>query len=98
MKRKFLFAIAGAVLGSGVAMFSAQAAPGALSPLKGVISSETLVDKAHGRHRACVRWRGRWHRHVGRRHRAVSCAPRWRRYRDCFWDRRGRRVCVWRRR
>ncbi|HEX7076671.1 MAG TPA: hypothetical protein VF226_21735 [Hyphomicrobiaceae bacterium] len=98
MKRTAVFAIAGAVFGVGVAVSGVQAAPSALSDLMGATNSQSLVEEVHGRHRACVRWRGWWHRHVGWRNRTVACGPRWRRYRHCFWDRRGRRVCVWRRR
>ena len=97
MSRKFIFAIAGAALGLGVAVSAANAAPGTLAPLNGAAAADSLVQKTHGFHRSCVRFRGWWHRHSFRG-RSVSCFVRPRPYRDCFFDRRGRRVCVWRRR
>jgi len=97
MGRKFAFALAGAVLGLGVAVSAASAAPGSLAPLHGAANADSLVQKTHGFHRSCVNHRGWWHRHVSRG-RAVSCRVRPRVYRHCYFDRRGKRVCVWRRR
>lgn len=60
----YVAALAGllAIAGAGSA---AQAAP-ALSGVKGQIAAETLVQKTHGVHRACVRdWRG-YHRSPNR--------------------------------
>ncbi|MCL4765563.1 MAG: hypothetical protein KJZ80_04985 [Hyphomicrobiaceae bacterium] len=98
MNRRFVLVMAGAALSFGLVVSTAQAAPAGLAPLKETATSGNLVGKTHGWHRRCVRYRGWRHRHVRRG--AVSCRPRWRwrRYRHCFIDRRGLRICVWRRR
>jgi Spy/CpxP family protein refolding chaperone len=92
--RAITLTLAGAVLAMGVAASSAQAAPSALSPLKNA-GTESLVQKTHGWHRGCVWWRGWSHRHL-RNGRAVSCRI-WKPRRHCYVNRRGVRVCVWRR-
>ena len=94
--KKLALAIAGAALAAGLSMSSAQAAPGGLAPLKGVTtSSDTLVQKTHGWHSYCATSRRGWrHRHVRRG--TVSCGPRWRKTRHCYFNRRGVRVCVFR--
>lgn len=97
MSRKIVIAVAGAVLGLGLAVSTAHAAPGTLAPLQAATNTDSIIHKAHGFHRSCVRHRGWWHRHVGRG-RTVACGPRLRRYRHCFRNRRGDRVCVWRNR
>ena len=96
MKRKLIIAFAGAALSFGVAASAANAAPAGLTPLSKIAGSESLVEKTHGWHRACVRGPRGWrHRHV--RGRTISCGPRARvRVRDCHVNRRGKRVCVWR--
>lgn len=102
MTQRFILAMAGAALGVGLAVSTARAAPAGagLAPLQEAIGSGNLVEKTHGWHRYCARWPGRgwWHRHVRRGF--VSCRPRWRSrpYRYCYTNRRGVRVCVWRRR
>lgn len=96
MKRKIIVALAGAALGFGLAVSTAEAAPAGLASLSGSIGTAPLVDKVHGWHRRCVRGPGGWrHRHVRRG--VISCGPRARvRVRDCWVNRRGHRVCVWR--
>lgn len=90
--RTFTVTVAGAVLAIGLAMSPAKAAPGGLAPLKSVTTSDSLVQKTHGWHRYCVTWRGWRHRHVRRG--VVSCRPRARWSRYCYFNRRGVRVCV----
>ena len=99
MNRKLVIGYAGAIMGFGLALTSAQAAPAApapLAPLATSNSSGTLIQKTHGWHRACRRARRwGWHRHVRRG--TVGCRPHVRRrYRDCRINRRGIRVCTWR--
>ena len=99
MSRKIVIALAGAALGFGLVLTSAQAAPAVpapLAPLATIDSSGTLVQKTHGWHGACRRARGwGWHRHVRRG--TVNCLPHARRrYRECWVNRRGVRVCTWR--
>lgn len=95
MSRKLIIAFAGAALGLGIAASAAQATPAGLAPLSGM-ANDSLVEKTHGWHRACVRGPGGWwHRHV--RGGVIACGPRPRaRFRDCFIGPRGYRVCVWR--
>lgn len=91
--RTLTFSLAGAALALSLAMSSAQAAPSGLTLLKEAAPAGSLVEKTHGWHHSCVRWRGWWHRHRSNG-RAVSCWHH--RHRHCYINRRGARVCVWR--
>lgn len=62
---------------AGAAIFAAAAANAAPPSLGTTLPTgiQTNVEKAHGYHRSCRRWRGWWHRHT-RSGRRISCGRR----------------------
>jgi hypothetical protein len=90
-----LLALPALILGLGLGMASAMAAPaGGMTGLE-TGGNDGLLHKVHGCHRSCELGPAGWHRHVGPYCARVACYPRAAHPNRCWVDRWGVRRCRW---